>query len=740
MDNDKLGIKLASTTSNILLCSGAGFIKSGIISAVLGGSACAVDEYLIAKNYTTKHYFGSFSFYNFIVIEPLLSRLSKKNDYFSDFIYLASIPISSFFAYFTHDFINIAQKIELPIKSTIILNNILNNTNNILSISYLNPISLFDSFNNKFLNNLIFIMSLKMTREFFKFLFANSLGSYTKIPAIINIYNQYKIESLTNEKFSLNQKVFKALNILFIIMFGKIIDLGLDFASNYYSSKLNQNIILKGTAILLENGAGGKIIVANHKEGKYIVENFVSDLIFLFKNSQILLEEVTSIFSLFLNLFYICRYTNNSILPSMLITILTKELYLVFYSSKKQDISSVIHPLISKIGIYIHNIISNSDRIFQSDGTEFMIDKLSFLKLKIAKLEHSLYKLDQLENLVNIINNFAKDIFDTIFLLEIKPPRNQLLRIIEANSNILEQILKNSYRKINDHNNLQVLRRVEKFFYYLNIPHLNALKFQSTNNNILIKNYSLYLEANELFHIDYLEFETGKKYAITGASGCGKSSLMIDLKVGLQGVVSSFGEIYLPEGEIIFIDQDIYIPPEATLIELIYYPKNIHDLNPDRLDDLKSKAVKLFKELKIDSFVQNNLSNTGSLINKLDSSSFKLSGGQKQKILLIKAIIHQPSIVIIDESLARMDEKSVVIFLNSINKYLSNATLLIIDHKAKHHNFNGFFHQEIHIEENKIFINQLDPIEEPINIINTNDSFDSEALGICSIFDNPLLS
>jgi ABC-type uncharacterized transport system fused permease/ATPase subunit len=170
------------------------------------------------------------------------------------------------------------------------------------------------------------------------------------------------------------------------------------------------------------------------------------------------------------------------------------------------------------------------------------------------------------------------------------------------------------------------------------------------------------------------------------------------LKVGVVGRLNSAGEIHLPlNAKIMHLDQQLYITKESTLLEIIYFPSILDKLIADEVLNLKSVVISLLQGLEIDNFVYDSESIEG-LIANLDTQKFKLSGGQMQKIAIIQAILNKPDIIIMDENLARLDNNSVIKIQQAIVKYLGDATILVVDHKAHNHNYDNFYDAEVHFE------------------------------------------
>ena len=59
-----------------------------------------------------------------------------------------------------------------------------------------------------------------------------------------------------------------------------------------------------------------------------------------------------------------------------------------------------------------------------------------------------------------------------------------------------------------------------------------------------------------------------------------------------------------------------------------------------------------------------------------------LSGGQKQRVSIARAIIKEPSIIILDDSLSAVDTKTEEMILNNLEKVLEGKTGIIISHRV----------------------------------------------------------
>ncbi|RST70025.1 ABC transporter ATP-binding protein/permease [Candidatus Aquarickettsia rohweri] len=192
----------------------------------------------------------------------------------------------------------------------------------------------------------------------------------------------------------------------------------------------------------------------------------------------------------------------------------------------------------------------------------------------------------------------------------------------------------------------------------------NEVQIKFEGSNIQLKNLEICLPNGEKI----LEKTTDKiiknNYILKGENGSGKSTIFRTLK-GIWPYSS--GEIIYPKNsKIMFIPQKGYMPYEKLRLALIY-PLLEHK-NTQYIEHLL-ESIGLNK-LKI-------------LLNKENEWERILSGGEKQKIAIIRSIINRPDILFLDESFSSMDEKSEIISLNLLNQELKNTTIILITHKNK---------------------------------------------------------
>ncbi|MCL2444837.1 ABC transporter ATP-binding protein [Candidatus Saccharibacteria bacterium] len=177
-----------------------------------------------------------------------------------------------------------------------------------------------------------------------------------------------------------------------------------------------------------------------------------------------------------------------------------------------------------------------------------------------------------------------------------------------------------------------------------------------------------------------LSVEKGEFVAIMGQSGSGKSTL-IQLMGGLDTPTS--GEILVDEIDITklkdnqlskfrgkkfgFVFQTFYLQPFLTVAQNISLPSmftNSQNLSLDR-------TRKLASILKIE--------------DKLDSYPSEISGGQTQRVAILRSLYNNPAIIFADEPTGNLDETNsiaVLKMLKSINQKLG-TTIIMVTHDSR---------------------------------------------------------
>lgn len=165
--------------------------------------------------------------------------------------------------------------------------------------------------------------------------------------------------------------------------------------------------------------------------------------------------------------------------------------------------------------------------------------------------------------------------------------------------------------------------------------------------------------------------EKGKKYLIKGPSGCGKTTA-INLLLRYYDVTS--GEITIDGVPI--TEYDItYSAMTVVRQEAVLFHDTLRNNLTMYCGVSDEKLIKMLRSLGLDRFA--NLQSLDSIITE---NGANLSGGEKKRICLARALLRNTSVLILDEPLANLDE-STAKKIEDLLLSISGKLLLVVSHQ-----------------------------------------------------------
>lgn len=211
-------------------------------------------------------------------------------------------------------------------------------------------------------------------------------------------------------------------------------------------------------------------------------------------------------------------------------------------------------------------------------------------------------------------------------------------------------------------------------------------KYEIKKDDVYKENMDHGVECIKLDHVNFsydgkqvlkdfsYEIKKGKKYALIGESGVGKSTLgklISGLLNGYEGSIR-YDDLEISKinrkslfRQITYVDQNVFIFGESVRFNVT--------LGEDFSDDEVWSAL---KKCNLYEFVE---SLDGKLDYRLEENGKNLSGGQRQRLALARAYIRKVSFIILDEGTSSLDEKNAI----EIEKTLlseSDIGLILISH------------------------------------------------------------
>jgi ATP-binding cassette subfamily C protein len=185
-----------------------------------------------------------------------------------------------------------------------------------------------------------------------------------------------------------------------------------------------------------------------------------------------------------------------------------------------------------------------------------------------------------------------------------------------------------------------------------------------------------YNEENQVFNHLNLHIPAGKKVALVGASGGGKSTL-IQLLIGVyqanSGTIRFNGET---TDDISFeiIRQQIAVVLQQPIL---FNDTLRHNLTLGaEYDDLK-----LWHALEVAQLQDVIHQLSDGLDTQIGRSGIRLSGGQRQRLAIARMILSDPKFVILDEATSALDTATEAALHKALTEFLQDRTTLIVAHR-----------------------------------------------------------
>ena len=166
-------------------------------------------------------------------------------------------------------------------------------------------------------------------------------------------------------------------------------------------------------------------------------------------------------------------------------------------------------------------------------------------------------------------------------------------------------------------------------------------------------------QGQVVLDIPSLEFEEGTVIAVAGSNGSGKSTLA---KI-LCGIETPDTDVVLPDIRI------GYMPQQSLAFHMSVTANLMTNQDPNKTkEENQARAAQLLEKIGLSSLAHKNAK--------------KLSGGETQKMALVRLLMKPYDMIILDEPTASMDADSVSIVEQMLGEYQAETgcTVMIITH------------------------------------------------------------
>ena len=294
--------------------------------------------------------------------------------------------------------------------------------------------------------------------------------------------------------------------------------------------------------------------------------------------------------------------------------------------------------------------------LLYSGSTPYVIEMFLIITIVLVAMMISYQNAGVASKIIAYYGLFLAVIFRTA------PCLNRIQMAIN-NMNISKDIVKkmiNEY-KINKFDELENNKKSDEKFEYNSVLRLENISFEYEKDKPVLKNVNL-------------EIKQGEFVGIIGLSGSGKTTLA-DIIMGL--LPQSGGKIFVDNKEVTelnissFRELVGYVPQEGNILEGTFLNNVAWGKCSDEID--KNLVIESLKCAKLYEVVEEK----GGIEAQIDG----LSQGQKQRLLIARALYKRPELIIFDEATSSLDVK----IENEITEMLTNIkgknTIIAIAHR-----------------------------------------------------------
>ena len=389
------------------------------------------------------------------------------------------------------------------------------------------------------------------------------------------------------------------------------------------------------------------------------------------------------------------------------ILILTFLIFLMYFNPV---ITAIVYLFFSLLGIIYYNLVKNKLSKWAVLSLENKKNKIQFIaesfsaiksikilsreKFFLNKFKKQIQSISRIQFKVAFLGDLPRNFFEYILFVSILSLFFYLNQNEFSNENIIQllsiytlsafrlvpimnrflghmQQFKHSYPSISK----LIIENEQKIMFKRN----QAFKINFNRNIILnVKKFSFNDSKNLLLKNVNINITKNSQIGIIGDSGSGKSTI-IDILCGFQQ--NKYSKLKV-DGKEIFKAANL----ESWQNSLGYVPQNIVILNQSLRDNILFGAdknifsddilKKLLKKVNLEKFI---LKSKDGLSQILRQDGQNISGGEKQRIGIARALINDPELIILDEATSGLDFETENNILKTIKKF--RKTSIVVSHR-----------------------------------------------------------
>jgi len=205
----------------------------------------------------------------------------------------------------------------------------------------------------------------------------------------------------------------------------------------------------------------------------------------------------------------------------------------------------------------------------------------------------------------------------------------------------------------------------------------NNKKVELNNFDIEFENVSFAYEKENVLNNVSFKAEEKSMTALVGSSGCGKSTI--------ANLIARFwdvekGTVKIGGVDIREIEMESFLKNISMVFQKVYLFNDtiLNNIKFAKPDATLEEVIEVFKKARCHDFIMDLEKGYDTVIGEGGST---LSGGEKQRISIARAMLKDAPIILLDEATASLDPDNERYIQEAINELVKNKTLIIIAHR-----------------------------------------------------------
>jgi ATP-binding cassette subfamily B protein len=222
-------------------------------------------------------------------------------------------------------------------------------------------------------------------------------------------------------------------------------------------------------------------------------------------------------------------------------------------------------------------------------------------------------------------------------------------------------------------------RAGERILKLMNEPEMEGSKAPNSNTDIVFQNVSFGYGEKEVLHNVSLKMKQGTLTALVGPSGSGKSTVM---KLCARFYDPSSGKVNFGGADEAELDPEKLMRKMSMVFQDVYLFQDTigNNIRFGKENATEEEVIAAAKKACCYNFIMALPKGFDTMVGE---GGCTLSGGEKQRISIARAMLKDAPVILLDEATASLDPENEVEVQKAIGELIAGRTVIVIAHRLK---------------------------------------------------------